>query len=408
MDAISQKATPGCEILVARNGKVIYQKAFGYFTYRRHHKVNMGDIYDLASLTKISATIPAVMHLYEEDKLDIDDKISTYLPYLDTTNKKDIIIRDILLHQAGLQAWIPFYISTLETIYPNQDFSSNRYSHTYPIRIGKHFYVNKHLKYKKNYYSSQYSDTFSIQVADHLYINRFITDTIFQAIASSDVSDNHEYKYSDLGFYLLYQAIERITGKPYNEYVDSLFYSRLGAGTTGYLPLKRFDLNRIAPTEDDLVFRKQVVHGYVHDPGAAMLGGVSGHAGLFSDANDLAKLMQLYLNKGEYGGIRFFDAKTIDMFTSCGDCTDGNRRGLGFDKPEPDSTKPGPTFHGISLDSYGHTGFTGTMTWIDPSEQLVYIFLSNRVYPDAINNKLVGMNVRTKIQQAIYEAIRQE
>ncbi len=406
-DAIVQKAMPGCEILVARDGKVILQKSYGYQTYYSKQPVVNTDLYDLASLTKIVATVPSVMLLEENHKIDISERLSTYLPVLDTTNKAKLQIEDILLHQAGLKSWIPFYQSTIEPIYPAQKFASNKCSRQYPIHAGKNLYINKHLKYKENCYSSTPNEQYSIQVADHLYMNSNLVDSIYQSIYASELSKPGKYVYSDLGFYLFFEIIENITGKKFERFVDSCFYAPLGATRLTYKPLEKYSLEEIAPTENDLVFRKQIVHGYVHDPGAAMLGGVSGHAGLFSDANDLAKYMQMLLNGGVYGGREYIDKKLIEKYTSCVECRNGNRRGLGFDKPEKDTSKNGPTFNGISPESYGHTGFTGTMVWADPATGILYIFLSNRVYPDAYGNKLVEMDVRTNIQKAVYDAMVQ-
>ena len=304
-----------------------------------------------------------------------------------------------------MKSWIPFYQSTIEPIYPWQQFASSKYSKQYPIYAGKNLYINKHLKYKENLYSHSPQENFSIQVAENLYMNTILIDSIYQAIYTSELYKPGHYMYSDLGFYLFQQMIENITGEKLNRYTDSCFYSRLGATRLTYKPLEKYNVEEITPTENDLVFRKQIVHGYVHDPGAAMLGGVSGHAGLFSDANDLAKYMQMLLNKGIYGDVKYLDKKLIEKYTSCVECRNGNRRGLGFDKPENDTTKNGPTFKGISSESYGHTGFTGTMVWNDPSTGIMYIFLSNRVYPDAADNKLVEMDVRTNIQKAIYDAV---
>jgi CubicO group peptidase (beta-lactamase class C family) len=218
-----------------------------------------------------------------------------------------------------------------------------------------------------------------------------LIDSVYNSIYASKVSKAGKYSYSDLGFILFYRMIERLTNKKFNLFLD-------------YHPLEKFDKSRIAPTENDIVFRRQIIHGFVHDPGAAMLGGVSGHAGLFSNANDLAKYMQMLLNKGSYGGQQFLDGDLIEKYTTCIACENGNRRGLGFDKPEPDTTKNGSAFKGISGKSFGHTGFTGTMVWADPSTGIIFIFLSNRVYPDAINNKLLELNIRTLVQEAIYDA----
>ncbi len=405
-NAINKKVTPGCQILVAKEGKIIYHKSFGYHTYRKKQKVKNSDLYDLASITKIAGTMPVVMQMYEQNLINLDTTLSTYLPYLDTTDKSDIVIKDVLLHQSRLKSWIPFYISTLEPVYPEQKFASNKFSFSYPIQIGPNYFANKHLKYKEDYFAKEYSGEFPVQIAEKLYMKESLIDTIYNTIASSELNGEEGYKYSDLGFYLLYRIINENIKSGFREYLDSEFYKPLGANTMGFCPLDRFSRKQITPTENDLVFRKQLIHGYVHDPGAAMLGGVCGHAGLFSNANDLAKLMQMYLNGGSYGGKKYVKEKTVKYFTSCQDCINGNRRGIGFDKPETDTTKSGPAYEGVSADSYGHTGFTGTMVWVDPEHEIIYIFLSNRVYPDAINNKIVEYNVRTEIQKIIYEAMK--
>ncbi|MBN2612855.1 MAG: serine hydrolase [Bacteroidales bacterium] len=404
-DAIEKKAIPGCQVLAARNGIVFYQKSFGYHTYHNLQLVKNTDLYDIASVTKIVATMPALMKLHDQGLFDLNKNVSDYLEYLDTTNKKDISVKDILFHQSRLKAWIPFYINTLEPLYPNQNFSSNRLSDNYPIRIANNYYVNKHLKYKEGYFSCEYSENYSVKVADKLYLNNTFPDTIFHTIARSELNGTEGYRYSDLGFYWFYKIIEKLTEKSFESYLDSSFYKPLGAWSVCFNPLKHFDKESITPTENDLVFRRQVVHGYVHDMGAAMLGGVCGHAGIFSNANDLAKIMQMFLNSGEYGNVRYIDKATVKYFTSGQDSNNKNRRGIGFDKPEPDLTKNGPTSKLASPESYGHTGFTGTMVWADPACNVIYIFLSNRVYPEVSNNKLLEMNVRTQIQDVIYSSM---
>ncbi len=404
INSINQMATPGCQVFAARNGIVFYHKSFGKQTYKGNREVQNTDLYDLASVTKITASILAIIKLIENDKLNLNEKVSKYLPELDTTDKNDIEIRDILLHQSRLKAWIPFYINTLEPMYWNQDFASTKCSDTYSIKLGNNYYVNKNLKYKEKYFSRKQSEEYPLQVANNLYITRSITDTIYNAIANSELNGKDGYKYSDLGFYWFYKIIEQLTAARFENYLDSVFYRSIGASSLCFNPLNTHSLDEIAPTENDLVFRKQVVHGYVHDMGAAMLGGVCGHAGLFGNANDLAKIMQMYLNGGEYGNIRYLNKRSVEYFTSCRNCNK-NRRGLGFDKPEPDTTKKGPACTLASLDSYGHTGFTGTMAWVDPDNGIVYVFLSNRVYPDMTNNKLLELDVRTRIQQVIYESV---
>lgn len=407
-NAMAEKAMPGCQVLAARNGKVFFSKNYGYHTYWKKHLVKSDDLYDLASLTKITATLPTLMKLQNEKKINIDDPLKKYFTYLDTSAKGDLILSDILLHQSGLAAWIPFYWSLLEPIYPSQDLLRNRYSETYPIKLGRGAYANKHLKYKDGYISKEFSEKFPYQIAESMYLRKDYPDSMWIAILNSEIKNPGHYRYSDLGFYMFNKIIQEVTHTTLDKYVDSVFYKSLGANTLCFNPLKKFSKEQIIPTENDLVFRKQVVHGYVHDPGAAMLGGVCGHAGLFGSANDLAKLMQLFLNNGRYGDQNYISRRTISRFSSCQACENGNRRGYGFDKPQPDTTLSGPSFKGISTDSYGHTGFTGTMTWNDPETGILYIFLSNRVYPDASDNKLVKLDVRTNVQKAFYDAMLKE
>ncbi len=404
-DAIKARATPGCQIVVARKGVVVYNRSFGYHTYRKKRKVLGNDVYDIASLTKIFATTSAIMKLHDEGKINIDTTLSTYLNYLDTTNKKDLIIKDIMLHNARLPSWIPFYMSTLEGLYPERELFSKRSSDFYPLQYYKNTYITRFLKYVDGIYTKEPDGLHKTKVADALYLLDSYRDTIFYKIGSCELREKNDYKYSDLGFYLLYDAVERITGKPFQNYVYDNFYAPLGAKYTTYLPLEKLTRNRITPTEDDLIFRRQLVHGYVHDPGAAMLGGVSGHAGLFSNANDLSKILQMWLDGGEYGYIRYFNKETIGRFTLCPYCDVDNRRGIGFDKPPLDKNGPSAVSKYCSDKSFGHTGFTGTISWVDPEYDLVYVFLSNRVHPDQNNNSLAQQDIRTRIQDLIYNAI---
>ncbi len=376
LDGISKHAFPGCQILVAQKGKVIYRKNFGGHTYESNTlPVSNNSIYDLASVTKIAATLPVIMQLTDKKEIDISSKLSAYLPELLPTNKKDIVLRDMLAHQSGLKAWIPFYQNTL-----------------------------KEGKLDDFIYSTTQNETFAYRVAEKLYIRKLYPEMIYTAINESELGKK-EYVYSDLGYYYLKKVAEKYTSQPLDVYVKNNFYRKLGMSTTTYHPRDYFALDRLVPTEYDMAFRKQLVQGDVHDPGAAMMGGVGGHAGLFSNANDLAKLMQMYLQIGEYGGERYISEATLKEFTKCQFCANGNRRGLGFDKPEQNG-KSGPTCDCVSYMSFGHTGFTGTYAWSDPDKEVVYIFLSNRVYPDAENKKLIDMNIRTKIQEAVYEVVR--
>lgn len=376
LNCIKKEAAPGCQILVAKDGKVIYSKSFGYHTYKKGDFVKNTDLYDLASVTKIAATTLSVMKLSDEKKLDVDHKMVWYLPYLRGTNKEDMIIREMMTHQARLQPWIPFYLNTIED-----------------------------GKLDKELYAKSLSKDFTIKVADKLYIRGDYKYAMFDSIVTSKLRMKKKYKYSDLGFYMLKQAIENLTNTPLEKYVETKFYKPLGLQTMCFNPLEQYNPKEIVPTENDRYFRKQLLKGYVHDPGAAMLGGVSGHAGLFSNANDLAIIMQMLLQGGEYGGTSYLKWNTVHQFTKLQFPLNENRRGIGFDKPEPEDKDLGPTCESASDNSFGHSGFTGTYVWADPDYELVYIFLSNRVNPDANNTKLIKLNIRTEIQQVIYDAI---
>lgn len=380
-NAIKIGATPGCQILVVRDNAVIWNKAYGYHTYENKRSVKTKDIYDLASLTKVVATLPVIMQLVDQKEIQLDGTLGMYLPELvGGTDYAKITLREMLAHQAGLKSWIPFYLNTMENGVPRFDI-----------------------------YSLDQSETYAIKVADHLYINKAYPDSMMKIIVQKGLNPSGDYRYSDLGYYFLKAIAEKVTGQPLNEYVAQHFYAPMGMTTTGYLPMNSFSRDEIVPTEKDNYFRKQLVHGYVHDPGAAMQGGVGGHAGVFSDAEDLAKIWQMYLNKGEYGGVRYIDSNTVAEFTKCQYCLPdykGNRRGIGFDKPVR-GDEGGPTCSCVSYASFGHTGFTGTISWADPEEDLIYIFLSNRIYPTAENKKLIHQNVRTDIMEVIYNSIQQ-
>ncbi|WP_321515473.1 glycoside hydrolase family 3 N-terminal domain-containing protein [Marinifilum fragile] len=408
-DAIKQKATPGCQILIARSGKVVFNKSYGYHTYARKRPVRNPDIYDLASLTKITATLPVLMQMTDEGWIDVDANIGKYYSKAKESNKDSLILRKILAHEARLLSWKPFHWEAVDSASFKDNLFSRTYSRRYSLKLGKNLYIDRNYKFKKGILSKVKSETYPIEVAKNLYINKNFKDTILQGILDSDYREKNGYKYSDLGFILMGEMIQERSGEPVDSYVSRHFYRQLGAGTLGYRPQRRFSLNRIVPTQKDDFFRKQWIKGYVHDPTSAMLGGVAGHAGMFGNASDLAKLAQMYLQKGEYGSEMYIGSETIEKFTSRAYPDGENRRGIGFDKPFLDPTdKNGPTSNLASLSSYGHTGFTGTMIWIDPDYDLVYIFLSNRICPDESNAKLMEMDVRTKIQECIYKAVRPE
>ncbi len=359
------------------NGNVIYQKSFGKFTYEKNSKaVDNGTLYDLASVTKIASTALVLMKLKTENVFDYKRTLGDYLFHLEGTNKKNIVIEDVLTHQAGLLPWIPFYQSTLE----------------------------KSGKLKPECYAKCSSNNYPCEVACDLYTVKGMDDSIYQKIINSKLIKQGEYVYSDLGYYFMQKIIEQQTKQKLNVYVENL-YSKVGIGLI-YKPLQYYSVSQIAPTEVDKNFRKQTIQGYVHDPGAALLGGVAGHAGLFGNAYEVAKLMQLYLNKGKLNGIRLLDSNVVKDFTSCHFCPK-NRRGLCFEKPELDPKKESPVTADCSADSFGHAGFTGTLAWADPKNNLVFVFLSNRVYPNAEENKLAKLGIRSKIHKVFYELVAQ-
>ena len=382
-EGMREKAFPGAQVYIAKEGKVIFHKSYGKHTYEGAQKVLNTDLYDIASVTKITSTLLALMDLEGKGKLSLDDELGTHLKITRGTPYEKLVLRDILAHQAGLANWIPFYNKTVTKGQPKPEF-----------------------------YSKDSSATYSTRVTSNLYIKPSYQDTIFWRILNrAQVSDKKEYKYSDVGYYFMKEIVEKITKEPIEQYNFENFYSPLGMSRTSFRPTYTFPLTEIVPTEKDKYFRQELIHGDVHDPGAAMLGGVGGHAGLFADANDLGKLMQMYLDDGVFAGERYLQAGVVATYAKCQFCADSipkdgeeNRRAAGFDKPQYHGN-PGPTCECVSMNSFGHSGFTGTLAWADPDEEIVYIFLSNRIYPDATNKKLLSLNIRTRIQEEIYEAI---
>lgn len=381
-DALAKRVFPGCEVLAIQNGEIKYHKAFGRYEYDpKSQPVNLESIYDLASVTKVSATTMAVMKLYEQGKLDINKTLGDYLPSMRGSDKENLKLTDVLLHQAGLIPDVVFYKETVDP---------------------------KTKEPLPQYFSKVPKQGFSIPVAQNLYLRDDWEDTMMLRVARSPLSAQHKYVYSDNDFILLGKIVERLTGMGLDQYVQKTFYNPLGMYTTGFSPWKRFGPEKVVPTEEDNYFRHQVMHGYVHDEGAAMFGGVSGHAGLFSNAYDLSILYQMLLNGGIFNGERYLKTETIKLFTSYN--SDISRRGLGFDKPEKDNATKKEPYPSVlaSPETFGHTGFTGTCVWVDPKTNLVYVFLSNRVFNSRSNNLLGQMNIRGKIQDAIYRALNAE
>ncbi|MDB9954477.1 serine hydrolase [Flavobacteriaceae bacterium] len=374
--AISEQMTPGIQLLVARKGKVIYEKSFGYHTYKKASEVTFMTLYDVASLTKILATLPLLMELVDSGVIGLDSSLGDLLPSYINTNKEAITVQEMLSHFAQLKPWIPFYISTLDSVSqkPNPKFYRENQSKKFPIKINEQLYLRKDFR-----------------------------DSIQNQIINSELLEEQEYRYSDLPYYILKSIIEKHYNLPLDALVQQHFYKSLGANHTTYKPLEKFNKYQITPTEIDDYFRYDTVQGDVHDMGAAMQGGIGGHAGLFSNANDVAKLMQMYLQEGVYGGKRYFSTDTFRAFNTCHYCDEDNRRGIGFDKPQLEDE--GPTCGCLSMTSFGHSGFTGTYAWADPEEEIVYVFLANRTFPKSEPNQLSKENIRTDIQRLIYESI---
>jgi CubicO group peptidase (beta-lactamase class C family) len=367
-EAMLNQATPGCVVLVAKDGKVIFNKAYGYHTYDKTLPDKLTDIFDVASMTKTSATTMETMQLVDQGKLNIDATVSDYLPQARKTNKNDLHVREILAHQAGLIPDIP----TLTAIKP-LDRSTDS-SAAYPTKVNDNYYL----------------------------IKDYFKNVMWPAMLNSPLKTRGQYVYSDVGMCFMQQIIETLTATPENVYVQQQLYTPLGMQTAGFLPLYRFPPKQIIPTEDDEVYRHALLDGYVHDPTAALMGGVAGHAGLFASANDIAILYQMMLNRGAYGGVQYIKPETVDLFTA--KQSDVSRRGLGFDRWDPIADHHYPS-QLASPQTYGHTGFTGTCVWVDPKYNLVYVFLSNRVNP-FVGSKLSSLNIRPRIQDVIYQAIQ--
>lgn len=367
--ALDAGAMPGCRVVVAHKGKVIHNESYG--TTDGKAEVNSETIYDLASITKVFASTLSLMWLEERGFLHRTDRLAAHLPELTNTELGDRTFEQILSHTAGLTPWIPFYVEAMET---PEVFVERR------------------------------DATHNLEVADGLWMADAYRDSIWTRIVEEPLAQPGKERYSDLGYYLMQRVIERLTEQPLDAFVADAFYAPLALHSTTYRPAERFDLERIAPTENDMVFRRQTIHGHVHDPGAAMLGGVAGHAGLFSDALDCARLMQMMINGGIYGRHHVFQAATVKSWTDRVSAREGCRKACGWDKPAEEPSV-GSCCDEAGWGSFGHSGFTGTLVWGDPDAELVYVFLSNRVHPDAENWKLVRMNTRTEVQRVIYESL---
>jgi CubicO group peptidase (beta-lactamase class C family) len=385
-NALDKKAFPGCNVLVAKDGKVIFRKAYGYHTFKKLHPTQLTDLYDLASVTKVSGGLPGVLKLYDEGKIDLDKPVSTYFPdwknrLFHRSDKSDVTVRELYAHQSGLVPFIGFYKQTMENGKPSP-----------------------------KWYTATPDKKHTLCVAPRMYLDKKILKIVNEGIRKAPLKTRGKYVYSDLPLVITPQIVERLSGKSFTDVLNDEFYKPLGASALTYNPLDRFLKEQIVPTELDNYYRFQLIQGTVHDESAAVLGGISGNAGLFASANDLAKLMQMYLQMGTYGGKQYVTEATMKEFTQVQFPQNNNRRGLIFDKPslKLDSLKPADAYPcpEVSPESFGHSGFTGTFVWMDPKCGLMYVFLSNRVCPTRNNSLISDLNVRTEILSAIYKQMK--
>jgi CubicO group peptidase (beta-lactamase class C family) len=367
--------TPGMQLLVARKGSVLYQKSFGHHTYDKKIKVENHHLYDLASLTKITATLPLIIREVDRGSFSLESPLVDLIPYLEGSNKANLEVKAVLSHYAKIVPWIPFYRATL----------------------------NKDGDKQKRFYRGKRRNRFDITVADQVYLRSNYPPKMRKEIIESPLLDSLYYRYSDIPFYLFKDYFEDKYNSDLSTLAEQFLFAPLGLKRTVFNPWKFYPKQEIVPSEIDDYFRNQELGGYVHDMGAAMLGGVGGHAGLFSNAEEVFKIMQMYLQKGRANGHQFFSSATFNLFNDCLYCDQGNRRGVGFDKPQLEGE--GPTCGCVSGKSFGHMGFTGTYAWADPEQELIFVFLSNRTYPSMTNNLLGEKNIRTRMQALVYKAL---
>lgn len=395
-DGLAHHAFPGAQVLVAREGTIVYHEVFGYHTETAERRVQRTDLYDLASVSKITAALPALMKWYGEGDFDLDAPLQTYYPAASRSNKADLDFRTMLSHHARLRPWIPYWQGTL------------RGNGKYPWSKARDPERINDYRFRWRTLARDSSKRFPLYLTDDLWQHRNYRDQMMKAILKSPLEEEAKYLYSGLLFYLLPDIVTMKAGVPYEDYLQNTFYRPLGAYSLGFNPSRFFSKDQIIPTERDSFFRMQLLHGYVHDEGAAMMGGVSANAGLFANAYDLAKIMQMYLNGGSYAGQQFIEQSALDTFTSRHFAGEGNHRGLGFDKPllEYDAQKSSVA-EAASAASFGHAGYTGTFVWADSETKLLFIFLSNRVYPSRSNRGLYTGNIRPRIHAAIYQSLRE-
>lgn len=403
-EGIEHEAFPGCQLVVARRGEVVWNKAYGYFDYETHsHPVTTTDLYDLASVSKATGTLPAVMKACDEGVVALDRPMSRYYAPLRHSDKRGLTLRQALLHETGMRASLQASAVLIDPDSFTPPLFKRTKDATYSIPVDVHTYGNRNARLRADLVATEPSPQFPMEIARGLYGATALPDTLMARIIGSKLRPSKRYLYSCLNFILLKETVESATGVPMDKYLQRYIYAPLGMSTTGYCPTTRFPVERIAPTENDQFYRRQQLQGYVHDETAAFFGGVQGNAGLFSSANDLAKLCQMWLNNGSYGGEQILSPETVHRFMTEKSAT--SRRGLGFDKPDMKEPEKSPTALEASASTVGHLGFTGTCFWIDPEQQLIYIFLCNRVYPSRTHNALSELNTRPELFSVIYQSI---
>lgn len=405
LDGIRQGAYPGCQIVVLKEGHVMVDKTFGTHTGKGSARVQPTDIYDLASLSKTTGTLLALMKLYDKGRFNLTDRISDYLPFLERTNKKDITIQELLYHQSGLPSGIVFYREAIdEDSYEGRLFMPRKDAR-HPLQLGTSTWANPKFAFKKEYVVSSKTEDYTLQICDNLWLNPSFFKEIERKIVEAPMKPK-TYRYSDIGFILLRLIVEKLSGMPMDIYLQREFYDPMGLGRTGYLPLHRYPKSEIVPSSIDRFLRKTTLQGFAHDEATAFQGGVSGNAGLFSNAREVAQVYQMLLNGGELNGRRYLSKETCQLFSTS--VSKISRRGLGFDKPDVQNPGKSPCGSHAPAKVFGHTGFTGTCAWADPVNGLVYVFLSNRIYPDVLNRKLGRLKIREQIQDVIYEAMNKK
>lgn len=400
---LDSMAYPGCQVLVLKDGQPVYDKCFGVHSPQDTTAVRPTDMFDLSNLTTTTATLLAVMKLYDEGKLKLTDYASKYLPVLRTTNKKNITIKDLLLHEAGLPPYIRFYLDAIDPNSVHGPYAQSWIDEWHRTQISEHSYFCSDFRFKRGLMSEKETPVYNLHVADDMWLNKSFKSTILQKIARCD-ADGKRYVYSDLGFILLQQVVEAIVQLPMDLYIAKEFYAPMGLQRTMYLPLRRYSKGEVMPTAANDFLRRQDLCGYVHDETAACMGGLSGNAGLFSTATEIGKIYQMLLNGGEWNGKRYLSEATCRLFTT--ETSEISRRGLGFDKPKLKDLKNSPCAPSVPAGVYGHAGFSGTCTWADPQNGLVYVFLSNHICPNVWSTKLGDMNIRRDIQEVIYKSLK--